>query len=73
MIRALLDFYILILIVDAILSYVPSMRRQIWAQKIKKVADFTCAPIRRYLPPDLPFDVSPLVVIVLIKLIQALW
>lgn len=73
MIRALLNLYILILVVDTILSYLPQFRNTPWGLKIKKVADFSLAPIRKVLPPDLPFDISPIIVILLVKLIEALW
>ncbi|MDD0853842.1 YggT family protein [Halobacteriovorax sp. GB3] len=74
MIRALIDLYILILFVDVILSYIPQYRRTVWGLKVKQVSDFTCAPIRRILPQhDLPFDFSPLIVILGLKLIEALW
>ncbi len=73
MIRTILDVYIYIIIADAVLSYIPSLRQQSFAQFIKKAADYTQAPIRKYLPRDLPVDVSPLVVIVVIKLIKTIW
>lgn len=73
MIRSLLDLYILLLIVNAILSYFPKYGLYPVVQKINMAANFTCAPVRKYLPKDLPFDVSPLIVIFLIKLITVLW
>jgi len=73
MIRFLLNLYSLILVVDAILSYLPTVRAQVWAQKIKRTADFTLNPIRKILPPDLPFDVSPIVVILALRVVMALW
>jgi YggT family protein len=73
LIRALIDLYILLIIVDSILGYLPQFRFRTWAIQIRRMADFTCAPIRRYLPGDLPFDFSPLVVIIGLKLIQVLW
>lgn len=74
MIRLLLDLYIFVLIINAILSYLPQYRYKQWVKKIKMVSDFTCSPIRRLLVSfDLPFDLSPLIVIILINLIKALW
>jgi YggT family protein len=40
---------------------------------IKKAANFTCRPIRQLMPPDLPFDFSPLIVIMGLNLLIALW
>tara|TARA_B100001971_G_scaffold215195_1_gene260179 strand:+ start:3702 stop:3896 length:195 start_codon:yes stop_codon:yes gene_type:complete len=62
-----------VIILDAILSYFPKYQKQEWAQYIRKAADFTEAPIRKYLPKDVPMDPSPLIVIILLQLIKALW
>ena len=67
MIRSLINLYVLVLIIDVILSYLPQYRHQPWAQFIKKAADFTCKPIRQIMPPDLPFDFSGFIVIVALK------
>lgn len=73
MIRSLINLYVLVLIIDVILSYLPQYRHQHWAQFIKKAADFTCKPIRQIMPPDLPFDFSPMIVIMGLQLIKVLW
>lgn len=73
MIRILLNLYILVIVVDIILSYLPQFKHKQWAISIRKAADFTCQPIRRILPPDLPVDVSGFIVIVGIRLIIGLW
>ena len=73
MIRNLLYLYMLILIADAILSYLPQFRHHPVVQWIRKAADFTCKPVRQLLPPNLPFDISPLIVILALRLLIALW
>tara|TARA_B100000925_G_scaffold289318_1_gene271925 strand:+ start:2852 stop:3073 length:222 start_codon:yes stop_codon:yes gene_type:complete len=73
MIRLLIQLYILILIINSFLSYVPSLRSQDWAAQINKVSELTCRYVRPYMPKDLPFDISPVVVIILLNLIMALW
>jgi YggT family protein len=73
LIRTLVELYILLLFVDIILSYLPQYRRNIWVMRINKLANYTCAPVRRYMPPDLPFDFSPLIVVLLLTLLKALW
>ena len=73
MIRALINLYILLLILNTILSYLPQFRNQAWAYNIRRAADVTCKPVRKYLPPDLPLDPSPFIVIIILKLIEALW
>ncbi|ATH08766.1 YggT family protein [Halobacteriovorax marinus] len=73
LIRTLIELYILLLFVDVILSYLPQYRRNIWVVRIHKLANYTCAPVRRYLPNDLPFDFSPLIVVVILTILKALW
>lgn len=73
MIRSLLNLYVLVLIIDVILSYLPQFKGHPVAQFIKKAADFTCRPIRQVMPPDLPFDFSPMVVIIIIQVLKVLW
>jgi YggT family protein len=73
MIRFLIQIYIYLIIFDAILSYFPQVKHQEWVKGLKKIADLSQAPIRKVLPPDLPFDPSPLIVIVLLNLLMALW
>lgn len=73
MIRELLHLYIILLIVDVVLSYLPQFRRNPVVMWIHRAADFTCKPIRRLLPPNLPLDVSPLIVILILKLVMVLW
>lgn len=73
MIRIILNIYIFIIIIDTVLSYLPQFKDALWARKIRKIVDYTLAPIRKVLPPDLPFDISPIILILLIKMFEALW
>ncbi len=73
MIRFLLNLYTILLVIDVVLSYLPQFRHLPAVIYIRKAADFTCRPIRRLLPPDLPFDFSPLIVMFGIQLVKALW
>jgi len=73
LIRTLIELYILLLFVDVILSYLPQYRRNIWVKRVHTLANYTCSPIRRYLPNDLPFDFSPLIVVVILTVLKALW
>lgn len=73
MIRFIINIYIFIVIADAILSYLPQFQNENWAKSIKKFADYTTKPIRKLLPPDLPVDLSPLLVIFLLNLLKILW
>jgi len=78
MIRAILNIYIMLLIVDAVLSYFPQWHQKNWAKKIKMLADLTLNPIRKYIVQklpiqDLPLDISPIIFIIILKTIEALW
>lgn len=74
LIRALIDIYILILIIDVILSYLPQYKGHPFSVKVKLISDFSCAPVRRLLPKlDIPFDVSPMIVIFCLKILEVLW
>ncbi len=73
MIRFLLHIYILIIIVDVVLSYFPSMVSYPWVKQLSRIAQFSQKPVRRLLPPDLPIDPSPLLVIIGIQLMMVLW
>ena len=60
MIRFIIDLYILIVIADTVLSYLPQYRHKPWAQKISQFAGFSLNPVRRLIPGNLPFDISPI-------------
>ncbi len=73
MIRFVIEVYVFLIIVDAILSYIPSLRHNEIVRSLRKVTDLTQKPIRNALPHDLPFDPSPIIVILLLNLLKALW
>lgn len=73
MIRLIIDIYVFVLIADAILSYLPQFNRSEWRHKIKQLSDFTCKPVRKLLPHNLPLDPSPIVVILALNLLKVLW
>ena len=77
MIRFAIDLYILVIVVDAVLSFLPQLRRETWVLYIRQISGYSLNPVRkilhRYLPDALPFDISPLIVILLLKLFVALF
>ncbi|MGZ3787022.1 MAG: YggT family protein [Bacteriovorax sp.] len=73
MIRLLLKIYMYALIFDAIFSYFPELEKYQWRKVLRKGCNYTCDPIRKRLPAHLPFDFSPLLVILLINLLIFLW
>lgn len=72
-IRTILEIYIYALIFDAIFGFFPELMKYNWRRKLKKLCDFSCNPIRKRLPPNLPFDFSPILVILLINFLMFLW
>ena len=73
MIRLLIYIYIGIIVVDALLSYFPQYRNHPWALLVKQAADVTLKPVRKLLPPDMPVDLSPVIVILALNILMALW
>tara|TARA_Y100000996_G_scaffold326556_1_gene262616 strand:- start:510 stop:737 length:228 start_codon:yes stop_codon:yes gene_type:complete len=73
MIRFIIEAYIFVIIADVVLSYLPQFNGAEWRQQIKKAADLTCKPIREFMPQDLPFDLSPLVVMILLQMVSSLF
>lgn len=77
MIRTLIELYTWVIIADIILSYLPQFRSHPIAEVIHEGAEFTCKPVRKALagvmPESLPIDISHLVVIVGLHMIQVLW
>lgn len=73
MIRFLLNIYILVIVADAVLSYMPQYRNHEYVVFIRKLANYSLNPVRKFLPAELPFDISPVVVIILIRLVIELF
>lgn len=73
--QVLIDLYVYVLVADCVLPHMPELRRRGWALRIARAADASCGPVRRLLGPRLrgaPFDPSPLVVIVLLRVLSSL-
>lgn len=73
MIRFIIKLYIYLIILDAILSFFPSIQYYNWVKAIKKIANYTLNPIRKILPKEIPFDISPIVMIFILNLLMLLW
>lgn len=67
-----LDVYFYLIIIGAILSWIPSMHHHPLGDLVRLVTDPVLGLFRRFLPALGGFDFSPLVAIVAIKLIQIL-
>ena len=73
MIRFLINVYIFIIIADAILSYLPQYRNYEGVKYIRKLANYSLDPVRKFLPEDFPVDVSPIIIILGLNVIKLLW
>jgi YggT family protein len=74
LIRTILNLYVMLLIIDSILSYFPQFDREKWRYQIKKIANYSLEPIRKKIPAHhLPIDISPIIVILIIQLVKFLW
>ena len=65
-----LQIFIYITIADVIMSYLPDMRRQPWAQKLHQIADAPQKPLRDLLPQDMPIDPCPMIIIILCQMLM---
>ena len=73
MFRFLLYVYMLLLLIDFVVSMFPSLKYQPWAKKISSLTEPSCSIFRKYLPKDLAVDFSHFIVIGAILLLMALW
>jgi YggT family protein len=62
--------YILIMIVYAVVSWVPSIRGR-WSDYLAMLVEPVLAPVRRVIPPLGGLDLSFLVVIIVIQLVDS--
>ena len=62
--------YILVMIVYAVLSWVPSLRGR-WSDYVAMLVEPVLVPVRRIIPPIGGLDLSFLVVIIVIQLVDS--
>ncbi len=72
MIHGLIEAFIILTLVDAVLSFVPNpaLRRHPMVEQLHKIVDVPQKPIRQMLPAGIPFDPSPFLVILALRLLQ---
>lgn len=69
----LIDFYSIVLLIAVILSWLPVDRRQPLARAVRSLTEPALAPIRRVLPPMRGLDLSPLVLLVVLRILRNIW
>ena len=74
MLAALINIFILMVLLDAVLSFVPDpkVQRHALVLQLRKIVDIPLRPIRQLLPPNLPFDPSPLIIILILRMVEAM-
>lgn len=74
MLHALINIFILMVLVDAVISFVPNpnVQRHPVVIQLRKIVDIPQRPIRQLLPPNIPFDPSPLIIILLLRMVEAM-
>jgi uncharacterized protein YggT (Ycf19 family) len=65
-----LQIFIYITIADVLMSWVPDVRKQPWAQKLHQIADAPQKPFREMLPQDMPLDPCPMIIIILCEMLM---
>ena len=73
MIHGVLQIFIYITRADVLLSWVPDVRKQPWAQKLHEFANIPQKPIRDLFPKDIPIDPAPIIVIILCLMLMYLF
>ncbi len=73
MLHALINIFILMVLVDAVISFVPDtkVQRHPAVLQLRKIVDVPQRPIRQLLPPNFPFDPSPLIIILVLRMVEA--
>lgn len=71
MIAALLEIFIVLTFIDVIISFVPDQKIKLHpvVKQLRAVVDVPQRPIRNLLPPNIPFDPSPMVVILVLRMV----
>ena len=74
MLHALINIFILMVLVDAVISFVPDVKvqRHPFVQQLRKIVDVPQRPIRQLLPPNIPFDPSPLIIILVLRMLETI-
>ncbi len=78
MIRMLINTYCVLLIVDAVIAYIPAWKEMKWRQMLKLCADWGLRPIRQHLKPwavneTIHIDLSPIAFFAITRIIFFLW
>jgi YggT family protein len=72
-IATLIDLYSVVVLAAVIMSWVHADRRHPLVQFVFNATEPVLAPIRRLLPPAAGVDFSPMILLVLLRVLRGLW
>ena len=72
LLTSLIDLYSLIVLAAVIMSWLPGARHNALGRIVYRLTEPVLAPIRRALPPMAGLDLSPLVLLLVLRLLQRL-
>ena len=73
LVGTLIDLYSLVVLAAVIMSWVRADRRHPLVQFVFNATEPALAPIRRVLPPAGGFDFSPMILLILLRLLRGIW
>ena len=72
-IGTLIDLYSVVVLAAVIMSWVHADRRHPLVQFVFNATEPALAPIRRIMPPTAGLDFSPMILLVLLRVLRSLW
>ena len=73
LVGTLIDLYSLVVLAAVIMSWVRADRRHPLVQFVFNATEPALAPIRRVLPPAGGIDFSPMILLILLRLLRQIW
>ena len=69
----LIDIYMILIIVTAFLSWIPPLYDSRIGKFLRQFTEPSSEMVRKYIPPILGLDFSPVIVLVLCEVLKRLW
>ena len=73
LVATLIDLYSIVVLAAVVMSWVQADRRHPLVQWVYSMTEPVLAPIRRVLPPLGGLDLSPMVLLVVLRVVRDLW
>jgi YggT family protein len=72
-VATLIDLYSIVVLAAVVMSWVQADRRHPLVQWVYSLTEPVLAPLRRVLPPIGGLDLSPMVLLVVLRVVRDLW